>query len=120
MENDRRGCDVCDCVDGVRLGRALSKLGWCGVVLGCLCGDRRRDLSVCGWWSSEFVIASGRLSSDLDRGAALSGEVSLDWGMGGNACTKLGCVEWSKMGSLAFENCVAWTGSNGVSSEIAN
>ena len=65
------------------------------------------------------VMAVCRRSSDLDLGAALSGDVSLDCGIGASVYTKLGCVEWSKMGSLAFENCVAWTGSNGVSSEIA-
>ena len=83
-------------------------------------GSYTRDLSVRAWLMLLSVMVFGRRSSDLDLVAALSGVVSLDCGIGGSANPKLGCVEWSKMGSLAFENCVAGTGSRGLSSEIAN
>ena len=66
------------------------------------------------------MIGRVRLSSDLDRGTTLSGVVSVDCGMGGNSGTKLGCVEWSKMGSYAGEYCAVWTKAEGVSSKIAD
>ena len=59
----------------------------------------------------------GRRPSDLDLGA-LSGVVSIDDGIGGSALPKLGCVEWSKMGSYSFENCVVWTGVRGSDKEL--
>ena len=69
----------------------------------CLRGDLRRDRSSCRSLVCASVIGCGRFSSDLDRGTTLSGVVSVDCGMGGNSGTKLGCVEWSKMGSYAGE-----------------
>ena len=105
----------------------MSKLA-IGVVLVCRrgdrrrsdVGDRRRDLSVCAWLVCLSVTVFDRRSCDLDLVAALSGVVSVDGGIGGSAFPKLECVEWSKMGSYAFENCVAGTGSRGLSTEIAN
>ena len=41
---------------------------------------------------------------------ALSGVFSIEVSViGGSVVSKLGCVEWSKMGSYSFENCRAWT-----------
>ena len=41
---------------------------------------------------------------------ALPGVLSIDVSViGGSVASKLGCAEWSKMGSYAFENCKVWT-----------